>query len=181
MHMKKPAIPMSDEAVRRATGKTWAQWLSRLDKVGAKKMNHQEIVKVVAKMGAGSWWQQMVTVTYEQQRGLREKHQTASGFEVSVHRTLAKPVSTVYRAWTSPATRKKWLSTPITIRTARLNKALYFQWRGKSNADARFEKQSATKTRLAIQLRKLTDRTAVEKERVYWKKSFSKLERLLNG
>jgi hypothetical protein len=179
--MKKPPIPMSDKAVQRATGKTWAQWLSRLDKAGAKKMTHPEIVKQAAKIGAGAWWQQMVTVTYEQQRGLREKHQTTSGFEVSVHRTLATPISKVYRAWTSPIARKKWLGAPITIRTARLNKVLYFHWRGgTSNAEARFAKQSPIKTRLAIQLRKMSKRSEVEKERTYWKKALTKLEKFLS-
>lgn len=38
---------MSDDAVEAKTGKTWSYWFRLLDKAGAKKMNHQEIVAVV--------------------------------------------------------------------------------------------------------------------------------------
>jgi hypothetical protein len=34
---------ISSEAVRKATGRTWAEWLRLLDKAGAKKMAHGEI------------------------------------------------------------------------------------------------------------------------------------------
>ena len=67
---------MSDEAVKAKTGKNWKEWFAILDRSGANKMGHQEIVKCLnTKHDIGPWWQQMVTVTYEQARGLREKHQ----------------------------------------------------------------------------------------------------------
>lgn len=46
-----------------------------LDKAGAKKMSHQEIANHLhTKHDVAPWWTQMVTVTYEQARGLRQKH-----------------------------------------------------------------------------------------------------------
>ena len=36
---------MSDEAVKAKTGKTWKEWFAALDKAGATKMGHQDIVK----------------------------------------------------------------------------------------------------------------------------------------
>src|SRR2546426_8019727 len=91
---------MSDAAVKAKTGKTWPEWFKILDKAGAKKMGHQEIVAVLSQQhGVGPWWQQMVTVTYEQARGLRAKHETPAGYQISVSRTVAASITKVYKAW----------------------------------------------------------------------------------
>jgi Domain of unknown function (DUF4287) len=80
---------MSDEAVKAKTGKTWKEWFAILDKAGAKKMTHQEIVQLLhTKHDVGPWWVQMVTVTYEQQSGMRQNHERPDGFQISVSRTL---------------------------------------------------------------------------------------------
>ena len=66
---------MSDEAVESKTGKTWSRWFKHLDAAGAKKMTHQEIVAHLHDQHqVRPWWTQMITVTYEQARGLRDKH-----------------------------------------------------------------------------------------------------------
>src|SRR6185312_7829975 len=81
---------MSDDAVKSKTGKAWKEWFAILDKAGAKKMTHQEIVKYLnSEQGVGPWWQQMVTVTYEQHIGRRGEHQKPDGYEISVSRTIA--------------------------------------------------------------------------------------------
>src|SRR5216117_1433710 len=83
---------MSDAAVVRATGKKWAEWFAILDKAGAKKLTHQQIVAVLAKKhGLAPWWQQMVTVTYEQARGLRKVHERPDGYSISRSKTLPVP------------------------------------------------------------------------------------------
>src|SRR4051794_6251451 len=74
---------MSDEAVESKTGKTWSRWFKHLDAAGAKKMTHREIVAHLRdKHDVRSWWQQMVAVTYEQARGLREVGEKPGGFEI---------------------------------------------------------------------------------------------------
>ena len=76
---------MSDDAVTAKTGKNWKQWFAVLDKAGAKKMTHQEIVSLLhSKHAVGPWWVQMITVTYEQQSGLRQNHEKPDGFQISV-------------------------------------------------------------------------------------------------
>ncbi|MBZ5536330.1 MAG: hypothetical protein LAO31_10280 [Acidobacteriia bacterium] len=83
---------MSDEAVQGKAGRTWKEWFSILDAAGARKMNHKEIVAYLSsKHKVGSWWRQMVTVGYEQARGMRELHQKPGGYEISVSKTI--PVS----------------------------------------------------------------------------------------
>src|SRR5207247_2797059 len=79
---------MSDEAVESKTGKTWSRWFKHLDAAGGKRMTHQEITAHLSeKHGVRPWWTQMVAVTYEQARGLREVHEKSEGFEISVSRT----------------------------------------------------------------------------------------------
>ena len=54
---------ISDAAVRKATGKGWAEWIRVLDRKGAKKMTHREIAAwLAAAKHTGPWWSQMLTV-----------------------------------------------------------------------------------------------------------------------
>ncbi len=85
---------LSGEAVARATGRDWDAWLELLDGLGAREMEHKEIVALIAGPGelSSGWWQQSLAVGYEQARGLRVVGQTsAGGFQIGVQMTL--PVS----------------------------------------------------------------------------------------
>ena len=76
---------ISSAAVKKATGKTWREWLALLDKAQADKLPHKDIARwLQEKHRLADWWGQMVTVGYEQARGLRLKHQKPDGFEISV-------------------------------------------------------------------------------------------------
>ncbi len=81
-----------------------------LDKAGAARLGHREIVKLAAKIGeAGPWWRQMVSVEYERARGLRRKHETATGFSVSASRDSGRCCwSALYAATADAKQRKKW-------------------------------------------------------------------------
>lgn len=59
------------------------------------------------KRGVPGWWSQMVTVTYEQERGLREKHQKADGYSVSASRTFEVPINILYKNWSHEKLRKQ--------------------------------------------------------------------------
>src|SRR5690349_7072560 len=110
--MPKPPVKpsMSDEAVAAKTGKRWDEWFQILDKAGAAKLDHKQIVALLSEQhGVGPWWRQMVTVTYEQARGLRAKHETTEGFQVSASRTLTAPIAAVFKAWNDTRTRNRWL------------------------------------------------------------------------
>ena len=72
----KKAASVSTEAVRDNTGRGWQQWFEILYAAGAKGMNHTEIAGYLRREHQVSpWWSQMVANDYEQDRGLREKHQ----------------------------------------------------------------------------------------------------------
>jgi len=98
---------MSDEAVKAKTGKTWAQWFTAFDKAKAQTKNHREIVEIAGMLGAGRWWGQMVTVEYERARGLRAKHENASGYGVSVSKTVACDLKDLFAAAAGDAARNK--------------------------------------------------------------------------
>src|SRR5687768_13599164 len=101
---------MSDEAVEAKTGKAWKDWFTILDRSGAKEMTHQEIANYLhTKHSVPPWWTQMVTVTYEQQRGLRDKHQRPDGYQISVSRTINAPVTKLFKAVNDDKRRRAWL------------------------------------------------------------------------
>ena len=180
----KKVAGMSDAAVQAKTGKTWAAWLAILDKAGARKWSHQEIVAYLRKRhGVGSWWQQMVTVGYEQARGLREKHQTPEGYAVSASATIAAPVGTLFRAWHAAAVRRRWLAHPtLTIRKASRNKSLRITWGdGKTHVDVYFYPKGAGKTQVNAQHRKLADAKHAAKMKSYWKEQLGRLKALVEG
>ena len=100
---------ISDEAVLAKTGRRKDEWFAILDEAGAKTMRHPDIVAILSENGVGSWWRQMVTVAYEQARGLREPNQAASGFQLSASKTVAASVSDLYQAFANTRSRARWL------------------------------------------------------------------------
>ena len=171
----KPKV--SDEAVKNATGRDWSQWCAALDKAGAMKMGHSDIAELVdRKFKAGPWWSQMVTVGYEQLRGLRALHQKPGGFEISRSKTISAPIGRVYKAWQSAAARRRWLAHPeLLVSTANENKSLRFAWvDGKTRAEAQFL-DKGDRTAVTVTHSKLADTKAAEKMKKYWSEQLEKL------
>jgi uncharacterized protein YndB with AHSA1/START domain len=175
---------ISSQAVAAKTGKTWEQWITLLDKAGAKKMTHKEIVAYLhTQHGVGDWWQQMVTVGYEQARGRRAKHQTPTGYEASVSKTLAVPLSTLYRAWADEAIRVRWLKRKsLAVRRATPNKSVRLTWAGgQSNVDVQFYARGDAKSQVTVQHNTLASADDVAKMKGFWGKALEKLKELLES
>jgi|CXWL01.1.fsa_nt_gi hypothetical protein len=174
---------ISDEAVRKATGKTWGQWGRLLDKDGCKRMPHKEIAEFVhEKHGVGSWWSQMVTVGYEQSRGLRQAHETCRGWQASVSRTVEVPIAKMFNAWTDDETRKQWMGKKkITIRKATKNKSMRITWPGETSLEVNFYSKSAAKSQITVQHGKLTSEDDVAKSKKYWAGAMEKLKEILGA
>jgi hypothetical protein len=81
---------LGDDALVAATGKPWAEWFAILDAAGATALTHPQIARLLqSEHGVPAWWCQMVTVGFEQARGMRLPGQRADGtFEVSASVTL---------------------------------------------------------------------------------------------
>jgi uncharacterized protein YndB with AHSA1/START domain len=172
--------PTSDEAVKRATGKDWAEWLKVLDKEGAKKMGHREIVEVVSrKYGVGPWWQQMVTVGYERARGLRDVHQTATGFVANASRTIAAPVEELSAAWSDGRRRAKWLGVKAEVRKTASKKSLRFDWPDGTQVMVTFDAKGDAKSVVTIEHSKLAGVKDVAARKAFWSETLAKLKEML--
>lgn len=176
---KPTAAPrMSDAAVQAKTGKTWNEWFAVLDKAGAKKMSHQEIVKYLhTKQGVGPWWQQMMTVTYEEARGLRERHQKPAGFQISVSRTVNAPVGKLYHAFANDKARNAWLAEDgLAVRTAKANKSMRVTWNDvKTSLEISFVSNGDHKSQVVVQHSKLPNAKASATMKTYWRKALDRL------
>ena len=83
----------TNNAVYNRTGRTWQEWFAILDASGALNMKHKEIAQYLyQKHRVSAWWSQMITVTYGQERGLRDKHQKSDGYAISVSKVVPGPV-----------------------------------------------------------------------------------------
>ena len=175
---------MSDSAVQAKTGKTWAEWFALLDAAGAKKMDHKQIVAVLTEQhNVDAWWRQTVTVNYEQARGLRAKHETATGFQVGASRTISAPVSRLFQAWKDARTRARWLpETGLTIRKSTPDKSLRITWSdGVTHLDVELYPKGDAKTQVTIQHSKLPNAAAVTRFKAFWAAALDRLKALLEA
>lgn len=177
---------IGDEAVRKATGKGWEDWLTILDEAGAKSLDHKAIVAILHdRHEVGDWWAQMVAVGYEQARGLREKNQTASGFQASMSKTIAAPVARLYRAWADESEREKWLGdVPVEVRVANEDKNLRLTWlkdgpEQGTSVEVGFFAKDAMRGMVQVQQNKLENAEAVARVRAFWSVKLETLRSVL--
>jgi uncharacterized protein YndB with AHSA1/START domain len=171
-----------DEAVQAKTGKNWSEWLAVLDQAGAAKMNHKEIVAyLVEHYQVADWWQQMVAVTYEQARGLRDRHENLQGYQVSASKTIQASLERLFAAWEDEKQRAAWLPDPeFQLRKATPGKSLRITWvDGKTNVDVGFSPKGAGRSMVAVQHSKLPDAESVARQKEYWVKALERLETYL--
>lgn len=166
---------VSDEAVRNKTGRAWADWFELLDREGAREMSHREIAALLhGKYGIDGWWAQNVTVGYEQERGLREKHQKPSGYEISVSRTLPVAIDALYATWQEEA-RNRWLGEEVVVRKATPNRTMRVTWPDRTELVVAFEAKGEAKSQVVVQHGKLPDAAAAARMKVYWAEALGRL------
>lgn len=168
----------SDEAVLRATGKSWDEWLSVLDAWGATGRTHKEIAQYVYDtFRLEGWWAQGVTVGYERLRGMRAVHQTADGFNANASKIFAVSVDRLFRAFVDEAERDQWLEPEtLRLRTAQSGRSARFDFGdGITRVEVYFTAKGPDKSSAAIQHAKLTSAGQVEEYRGFWKERLSRL------
>lgn len=165
---------MSNENVKKATGKTWPQWFNLLDRVPKTKTHTERAAWLYQHHLKKGWWAQMVVVTYEQARGLRKIHQTSTGFQISANKTVPISIGQLYRWWTTK--RSRWLKVRgMKITSATKNKYLHFAWPGGSRLDVGFYAVGKSKSTVSLGHTKLKNATAAKKMKVWWKKQLTRL------
>lgn len=178
----KQSLRVGDEAVKAKTGKNWNEWFTLLNKAGAKKMTHQEIVKLLSsKHDVGPWWQQMVTVAYEQASGLRKGNERPDGYQISVSRTLNASVGSVYKAFADANLRDEWLGEKgLVVRKATPNKTMRVTWKDKATSlEVYLTKKTTGKTQVVVQHTKIPDANTAAKMKSYWAKRLDRLRTTL--
>lgn len=125
--MTKTVNKISTEAVQRATGRSWDQWIRFIDRGGGEALDHKAIVKLLGNAGKieSGWWQQTVAVGYEHAKGKRRTGETAdAGFQVGVQGVIAMERGAPWELrasrrsapccwrWESASAAASWPSTP---------------------------------------------------------------------
>lgn len=110
--MPAPRTRVSEEAVRRATGRGWSEWFAVLDRLGHGAEHAAMAGRLRERHGLSPWWSRCVTLTYQRARGLRKAHGRRDGtFEVGVQRTVDAPRPTAFAAWTDARSVSTWFTT----------------------------------------------------------------------
>jgi uncharacterized protein YndB with AHSA1/START domain len=170
------------EAVQRATGRNWDEWLKVLDRAGAKTMGHKEIALLLSRRcGVPDWWSQMVTVGYEQARGLRDVYQHADGYAANASRTFEVDVQQLFCAWSDPRQRARWLpKAPVEVRRAVEPRSIRMTWTtGSSRVDVNFFPKGAGRSQVQVEHAKLPSTSAVTRQKSYWSAALVRLKALL--
>jgi uncharacterized protein YndB with AHSA1/START domain len=171
-------------AVLRATGRPWSEWLAVLDRAGARSLSHKDIALLLSrKFGVPDWWGQMVTVGYEQARGLRAAGQRADGFAATATRTVETNLDRLYDAWKDPSTRARWLlEAAVEVRRSSDGKSLRMTWQpGESSVDVSFTARGPGKSRVAVDHGKLANATAARRQKAFWSAALERLKAFLES
>lgn len=176
---------ISDEAVKRATGKVWADWFRILDRVGAKRLTHTQIAAHLhEKEQVPGWWCQMVAVRYEQERGLREELQTCRGdYAASGSRTLDATVAQVFRALSDPAERERWCpDAPLEVTKATAPKSVRAKWIGTDQRVAFYLfPQGPGKARVSVDHMGLASAKDAIRLKAWWGERLDRLRARIEG
>lgn len=176
-------MPHSDAAVRKATGKDWAQWKSLLDDWGAAKKAHKEIAAyLVSDHGIEDWWAQGVTVGYERAIGRRTTGQRNDGtYSASASKTINANAETVHMALVDDAKRSEWLGDGIvSFRTGSAPKSARFDDLETGLIIAFFLTDKGEKTSLQVQGEKFASQDDADAWKSAWKPRLDELARHLS-
>jgi hypothetical protein len=172
----RPQLDVSDEAVLQATRRTWDQWGEALDALGAMNLPHSDIARLVMdRFRLGPWWSQMVTVGYEQMRGLREKHQKSDGFSISATKTLTAHPERVYSAWNVDGERYRWLGAALKVRSVTHPTSIRLAGSDGLSQVVVMLRAKGAKTQVSVEHSKLKDAADAQRMKGFWTQALDRL------
>ena len=177
---------ITDKLVLAKTGETMTYWFSRLDSLGAPKMEHSEIFGLVSGIPEleplGQWNQNLLTTSYEWDRGLKGRGEKKDGFEISVSKTVNVPLNTLYDSFVDERLRKQWLGEDVTIRKSTVNKSARVAWSDKKTSlSVDFYPKSEEKAQIVVQHLKIPNAKIADKMKVFWGERLAELKSLLEA
>jgi hypothetical protein len=175
----------SDETVRRASGRGWAEWFALLDAWGAADRAHGEIAAwLAAEHDVASWWTQAITVEYEHARGLRAPGGGRDGlFSAGASKTVAVPVERLFAAFVDAEQRERWLcGAALRERTSQPGRSARFDWDdGSTRVLVGFTAKDEARSQVALQHERLPSSEAAEKAKAFWRERLTALKALLEA
>jgi hypothetical protein len=173
-------LPMSDEAIREGSGKTWNEWVAVLDEWDASSKSHTEIARYIAGLGVDGWWAQGVTVGYERIKGLRQAGQQRDGsFQGSASKTVPVSIDRLFEAFVNDEARDAWLEPgTLTLRTAQPGKSARFD-SDEGIVAMWFTDKGGNKSSVQLQVEKLPSKEAVDDFKALWKARLTDLAKWL--
>jgi hypothetical protein len=177
-----PALPMSDEVIRRRTGRGWEEWLDLLDDWGAAARPRAEAVRWVAdEHGLEGWGAQAVTITYERARGLRAVGEGPDGFTITASKTVAVPVDRLYDAFVDESLRMRWLPDgELRERTASKPRSARFDWAdGETRVNVGFVAKGDAKSTVSLGHERIADAEEAERMKGFWRDRVAALKEVL--
>jgi hypothetical protein len=177
-----PALTVSDEVIRRRTGRGWEEWFDLLDEWGAIAKPHAEIARWLrSEHGIDGWSSQSVTVSYERARGRRAVGEHADGFAVTASKTIAVPVEQLYDAFVDESLRERWLpGDELSERTATKPRSARFDWGdGRTRVIVGFEAKGEAKSLVALEHARLPNAREAERMKTFWRDRVAVLKEVL--
>lgn len=179
-----PALSMSDDAIRRRTGRGWEEWFDLLDEHGTADSPHGEVARWLAEEhGIEGWNERAVVVNYERARGLRAVGEGPDGFTITASKTVAVPVDRLYRAVVDPSQRSRWLPDgELRERTALDLKSARYDWgSGDSRVNVFFAAKDDGRSTLSLQHVRLPDGEQAEQMKAFWRERVTALKEVLEA
>jgi hypothetical protein len=177
-----PTMTVSDEVIRRRTGRGWEEWFDLLDEWGAVERPHREIARWLrSEHGIDGWSAQSVTVSYERARELRAVGERPDGFSVTAQKTVAVPVDRLFDAFVDQSQRKRWLPDgELRERTATKPKSARFDWGdGETRVVVGFTAKGEEKSTAALEHERLPDADEAERMKTFWRERIAALKDML--
>ena len=170
---------VSSDAVEKATGKNWRQWLMALDKLGARDMAHKSIAELLrAQHKLDGWWAQMITVGYEQSRGLRQVLEHADGFAASISRTVNTQLGVLYEAFAEETRRLE--QSGFKVRRAGSGKAMRVQLDDGTRLEVNLSESAGGKSKVAVEHSRLKSAEDAQQSKAFWKQTLDELQEKLS-
>ena len=179
-----PALTMSDDAIRRRTGRGFEEWFDLLDEWGGTERSHTEAASwLQEEHSSGGWNSQAIVVSSERARGLRAVGEHADGFTVTASKTIDVPIETLYDAFVDEQQRRRWLpDAELRERTATRPKSARFDWGDTATrVVVGFESKANGKSLAALAHEKLPDAAEAERMKAYWRERVTVLKEVLEG
>lgn len=170
---------MSNEAVERRTGRTWPAWATYLDGEKAYEWDHPTIAAHLdSEFDFGGWWAQMVTVSYERFRGLRDVGQRRGGdYDANRSRTVPAPLRDLFRAFSDKHVRSKWMGDAgVDFHKITPEKSMRGTMADGRRVAVYFTAKGPDKSSVSVQVSGIPDREALEVEKAAWGERLDRLK-----